>query len=239
MIGSVAIAASGWSAYRANVEILRAVVAYPRDANETVAGANASIALDPGRGDSWNYRGLGFQLRGQFALAAADFAAAAERLPYQSAYWINLSRSRLFQLQNGDFSGGGAAASIAAAEQAIAAEPRLSSPHRNYAEIALALGDPDRALIEASTALDLYTGDPFIDTVLGQAAVQLPDRERARRVLESAVAKKGTSATLWAALAQVQLASGNITAARTAALRALALDPSSADARRVLGATGP
>src|SRR5256885_2705717 len=239
LLGSVAIAATGWNAYRANVEIVRSVVTYPRDANETIAGANAAIALDPGRGDYWNYRGLGFQLRGQFALAAADFAVAAERQRYQSSYWINLSRSRLFQLQQGDFSGGGAAAAIAAAERAVAADPQLSAPHRNYAEVALALGDPARALAAAGTALGLYAGDPFIDVVLGQAGVQLPDHERARRALELALARKSGSPVLWAALAQVQLAGGNVDAARSAALRTLELDPSSSDARRVLGATGP
>ena len=239
LVLSLGIATTGWNAYRANAEILRASVAYPRDANETIAGANAAIALDPGRGDYWNYRGLGFQLRGQFVLAAADFSVAAGRLPYQSAYWINVSRSRLFQLQNGDFSGGGANAAIAAANRAIAMEPRLSPPHRNSAEIALALGDPALALTEAATALDLYTGDPLIDAVLGKAAVQLPDRDRARRVLEGAVAKKSRSAPLWAALAQVQLAAGNPAAARLAAARALESDPASADALRVLDATTP
>ena len=63
-----------------------AVVGYASgDPNETISGANAAIALDPGRADYWNYRGLGFQLRGQFAKAAClgpvvqdGFAARAD-----------------------------------------------------------------------------------------------------------------------------------------------------------------
>jgi O-antigen ligase/Flp pilus assembly protein TadD len=236
---SLAVATTAGNAYRANAEILRAAQAYPRDANETILGAHGALTLDPGRADYWNYRGLGFQLNGQFALAIADFTEATRRAPYQPAYWINLSRARRFAVQNGDVSGGGQAAAYAAAAHAIEVEPRLSSPHRNYAEIALAFGDAPVALSEARLALALFAGDPLLDPTLAAACLQLEDRELARRVLEDAVTVKPQSLPLWVALAQVHYQAGNLTAARIAALRALQLDQNSAEARRILAVTGP
>jgi O-antigen ligase len=230
-------AATGWSSYRASVEIVRAVNAYPASAAQTIAGADAAITLDPGRADYYNYRGLGYQLGASFAGAASDFDEAARRAPYQYAFLINLSRARLFQFQNGDSSGGGAAAAMAAAKRGVELNPRIHAPHRNYAEIALALGDPRLAFDEARIAFGMYTLDPQTDKVLASAAAQIPDRELARRTLEAALAQKG-SGVLWAGLARVYLAEGNPTAARAAALRALALDPANQDAKDVLLVTG-
>jgi O-antigen ligase len=237
---SLAAAATGWNAFRANAEIFRAVAAYAgADPAATIAGANAAIALDPGRADYWNYRGLGFQLRGQFALAAADFLVAAERVPYQPNYWINVSRARAFQVGNGDFSSGGVAAALAAARRAVAEDPFLSAPHRNYAEIASLFGDPSLAVSQALIALDLFQGDPTLDPVLAEACIQLADQDQARRVLEGALVKKPASAPLWVALAAVHLNAGDLPGARAAANRALELDPASADAKQILGRTGP
>ena len=230
-------AGTGWNTYRANEEILRAAITYPANAMETIAGSDAAIKLDSGRGDYYNYRGLGFQLVGSFASAAADFDEATRRVPYQYAYWINLSRARLFQMQNGDQSGGGGAAALAAAKRGVEVDPRVHAPHRNYAEVALALGDPGLAFDEARIAFDMYMLDPLTDAVLAASAAQLPDRELARRTLEAALAKKN-SPVLWAGLAQVHLAAGNLAAAGNAARRALELDPSNADAKKVIAATG-
>ena len=237
---SLAGAATGWNAYRGNAEIFGAVVGYASgDPNETISGANAAIALDPGRADYWNYRGLGFQLRGQFALAAADFTVAAQKVSYQPNYWINISRARMFQARAGDFSGGGPAAALAAAKRAVESDPFISAPHRNYAEVALVFGDPMLAVSQALIALDLYQGDPTLDPTLGSACVQLPDPELARRVLEGALSKKPASAPLWVALAAVHLNEGDAAGARVAAQRALALDPTSEDAKRLLELAGP
>jgi O-antigen ligase/tetratricopeptide (TPR) repeat protein len=234
---SLLAAGTGWNVYRANEEIFRAAITYPSSATETIAGADAAIKLDPGRGDYYNYRGLGYQLVGSFASAAADFDQATRRIPYQYAYWINLSRARLFQHQNGDKSAGGALAALAAAKRGVELDPRIHAPHRNYAEVALALGDPALAFDEARIAFAMYAFDPLTDAVLASSAAQIPDRELARRTLESALATKN-SAALWAGLAQVHLAAGNPTAARAAASRALELDPSNAEAKKVIAATG-
>lgn len=234
---SLLAAATGWSAYRANVEIFRAVTAYPASATQTIAGADAALKLDPGRADYYNYRGLGYQLAGSFGRAASDFDEATRRAPYQYAYWINLSRARLFQFQNGDASGGGATAALAAAKRGVELDPRIHAPHRNYAEIALALGDPGLAFDEARIAFAMYTLDPLTDIVLASSAAQIPDHELARRTLEAALGQKN-SALLWAGLARVQLLEGNLTAARSAALKALQLDPANADAMDVLAVTG-
>lgn len=231
------IATSGWNAYRANAEIVRAVIAYPGDAAVTIAAASSAIALDPGRGDYYNYLGLGLQLRGQFASAAAQFEDATRRVPYQPAYWINLSRARMFQVQSGDQSGGGARAALAAAQRGVDVDPRLHSAHRNYAEVALALGDADLAFDEARIAFDIYARDPLNDVVLAASARQIPDHELARRALEAALARTN-NAVLWGGLAQVHLAAGNLTAARAAAVQALLLDPDNADGKKVEAATG-
>src|SRR5207244_446306 len=143
---------------------------------------------------------------------------------------------RLFQAQDGDFTGGGEASALAAAKRGVDLDPRISAPHRNYSEIAYAVGDYAIALDEARVAFDLFGPDPVTQQALAKAAIKSPDHELARRVLEGAVAAQPT-ATLWAALAQVQLAGGNTTAARAAAARALELDPTSADARAILTAT--
>jgi Flp pilus assembly protein TadD len=230
---------SGSNSYRANQEIFRAVISYPRDADETILGAHAAVTLDPGRGDYWNFRGLGLQLRGQFALAAEDFAQATRLIPYQPAGWINLSRSRAFQARGGDFTGGGQAASIAAAKHVVELDPRISATHKNYAEISLTFGDVATAVTEARIALGLQRNDGQIDNVLANACVALPDREAARRALESAVTLKPASAVLWSALAQVHLNDGNRVAARAAALRAFQIDPSQPDANRILAETAP
>jgi tetratricopeptide (TPR) repeat protein len=240
LAASLAVAATGWNAFRANAEIFRAAVGYAtRDSGRTIDGANAAIALDPGRGDYWNYRGLGFQFGGQFGLAAADFTVAADKVPYQPNYWINISRARMFQARAGDFSGGGPAAALALAKRAIDSDPFISAPHRNYAEVALVFGDPALAVSQALIALDLYQGDPTLDPILASACVQLTDQELARRVLEGALSKKPASAPLWVALAAVHLNEGDPAGARLAAQRALALDPTSDDARRLLERAGP
>jgi tetratricopeptide (TPR) repeat protein len=234
---SLLVAATGWNAYRANEEIFRASTAYPVNATQTIAGSGAAISLDPGRADYYNYRGLGYQLAGSFASAASDFEVATRLAPYQYPYWINLSRSRLFQFQNGDRSGGGAAAALAAAKRGVELDPRIHAPHRNYAEVALALGDPALAFDEARIAFAMYTLDPLTESVLASSAALIPDHELARRTLQAAL-ERTNSPALWAGLAKVHLAAGNPTAARAAALRALELDPANSDAKSVLAATG-
>jgi tetratricopeptide (TPR) repeat protein len=203
LLASLAAASTGANVIRANSSILTAVIWYPQNADTVILAAHDALSADPGRGDYWNYRGLGFQLRARWALAEADFEEAVKRSPYQPNYWINLSRARMFRTQSGDFTTGGAPAALAAARKAIEIEPRISAPHRNYAEVALALGDPSAALTEAVIALDIFADDERIDAILAAAAVALPDRARAVQALDAALAKKPGSATLAEARRQV------------------------------------
>jgi tetratricopeptide (TPR) repeat protein len=235
IVGALLVSLTGLNAYRANGEIWYALSAYPAGrADELVARSSAALALDPGRADYWNYRGLGREQKQQIGPAAADFVEATTRAPYQVNYFINLARARTAQaLAAGDTSGSGAAAALEAARRATAVEPNLSTPHRAYAETALALGRYDLAVQEALRALRLWELDPRTDVVLAAAATKLPDKGAAERVLLEAVALKDT-APLWAGLAQVRLDLGDIAGARAAASHALLLDATNADAKRLL-----
>jgi len=233
--GALLVSLTGLNAYRANGEIWYALSAYPAGrADELVARSSAALALDPGRADYWNYRGLGREQKQQLGPAAADFVEATTRAPYQVNYFINLARARTAQaLAAGDTSGSGAAAALEAARRATAVEPNLSTPHRAYAETALAFGRYDLAVQEALRALRLWELDPRTDVVLAAAATKLADKGAAERVLLEAVALKDT-APLWAGLAQVRLDLGDIAGARAAASHALLLDATNADAKRLL-----
>ena len=235
LAGALLVALTGLNAYRANGEIWYATSAYPAGrADEVVARSSAAVALDGGRADYWNYRGLGREQKQQLAAATADFTEATARAPFQSNYWINLARARTtLAVAAGDTNGPAAAAALEVARRATAADPNVSAPHRAYAETALALGRYDLAAQEALHSLRLWASDPRTDVVLAGAATKLADKDAAERVLEAAVALKD-SAPLWAGLAQVRLDVGDFAGARAAASHAVLLDPTNADAKRLL-----
>lgn len=201
---AVLLAASGGSAARANEAIWRSATAYRAGlAGPATDGANEALGYDPGRGEYWNYRGVARQLRGLWALAAADYEEARRRTPHQVNFTANLARARAQQALAGDASAGGAAAAYAAAREAVAIEPNLSSSHRALADVALMLGDPDLALRESIAAIRLDPRNGSGDATAAAAAAAHPDRPRARSLLGEAIGLR-PSPVLASALAALQ-----------------------------------
>lgn len=201
-VGCLALAVLAGNAARADLAIGRAADAYARgDAGRATDLANEALALDPGRGEYWNYRGLARGLRGLWAIAADDYEEAWRRAPHQTNFLANVAFARMRQAQAGDAPA--AARAYAAARRAVAIEPNLSSTHRALAVVALGLGDPALALDESVVAMRLNPQRTDADQIAADAARLDPDRAHAQARLREAV-KIRDSPALRAALAQAE-----------------------------------
>jgi cytochrome c-type biogenesis protein CcmH/NrfG len=233
----LALGSLGLSALGASVDAARASAANNRGLpSVALSSAKAAVAADGGRPQYWNLLGHAYDIQAKWGDAASAYAVAARRAPYDAEYWANLARSRALQARGGDLSGGGSTAAIAAARTGVQVDPNNPEPNAVLAEVLNAFAQPDEALRRIATAIALSPGASSYELTAVSAAGRASDLPSARAALERVIAVRDT-AGLRVALAQVALRQDDVSAARSNATRALQLDPTNADAQRVLAST--
>ncbi len=126
--------------------------------------------------------------------------------------------------------GGGAEPAYEAYEQAIALAPTIALTHQQYADLALRLGEGDRALQQAQRAVALDATDGVSFGILGWVLLQAGDLPAARSAFEQAVRWQPDSADFYLGLATAAFEQGDSDSAREAVERSLSLDPAYAPA---------
>jgi tetratricopeptide (TPR) repeat protein len=230
---SVLGAASGISAWQASRDAFVARAAWTSGLGPAARGAGqAAVNRDAGRADYWNWLGLGAELQRDWKPAAVAFGQAAQRAPYEATYWSNLARARTQLAVVADQSEGGADAAIAAAVQGVRADPNAPETHALLAEVSRAFGRYDDALDAIMTAIRLYPLDANYDSIAIEVAPRVAAIARARADLAELAARRD-SAPLRGAMAQLALRVGDRRSAADEAGRALALDPTNGEAKRI------
>jgi O-antigen ligase len=233
-IGIAAGASSGVRAFLANRNI--AIAAKEASGRPAVAmeAAESALAKDPGRAVYWYWLGRADEAQAAWSAAAAAYAAAATRAPYERAYWGRLAQSLTREAQRtGEQST--ASAAIAAARRGTEIDPNEPLAHIALAETAYALGEYDLSLRAAINVIALWPGADN-DALVTRAAARASDLREARILLEQALRLRD-SAALHLALAQVAFNLGDKETARTQAERTLQLAPENTEARAILRAT--
>lgn len=232
VVAAVALvgASTGLSASRAND---LGKIAYV--SKDGAPSAQAAIRLDGARAIYWRLDAVALETAQRWREAGDAHAAAAARAPHMVAYWIGLAHDRAMQLRTGDTSGGGKDAVIAAGDRALASDPREPFAWVSIGDTMYDLGEYDRALDAAISAIRLYQNDADYDTLAASAAGRIADPASARRRLEPVLLVKD-SAIIRVAVAKLALAGGDRAAALLNAQRALQLDPASEAAQALLRA---
>ena len=194
------------------------------------------MSLDPGRAEYWNWLGLAHEQAGSVPDAANAYQQAALRAPHEATYWMNLALARGRQaLVSGDAALSRAA--LDAGERAFTVDPYAPNVAETFAELALQLGDFDVALRVSVRDTLQYDGYPTAGHRAFLAAQRASDLVSARRQLEAAVQVRDT-VQLRLALAEIEIRSGDRSAAEHNARRALELSPDEADALQLLKQLG-
>ncbi len=229
---STLVAASGWTTLNASHLALDAKreTAARRDGPAIRAGLEATKA-DSGRSQYWEQLGHAYGLKQQWREAGDAFAEAVRRAPYIASTYANLARSRGRQAFGGDPLA--RAAALDAARRGAALDPNNWEAESVFAEIESAFGKPERALEILVTAVSLNRNNPTNDVVASEAAARASDAQQARRLVERILQTK-ESAILRVTLAQLALRTGDRQSALSNAQRALELEPSNAEAQRLI-----
>jgi len=232
---AVVLAAAGWSALAASHDIRQARVAVAAGRGDAAAAAaRSAIARDAGRADYWNWLGLAHEQRNRASEASEAFAQAAARYPHEPRYWTNLALSRAREALAGR---GGAEAALSAARRAVAEDPNDPRVRTVFAEVSSALGEHLSALDAVVRAIELHDAERSYYAMVADISLRLTDPRAGIPLLERALNARD-DATLRAALARLQLRMGDRAGARASALRALALEPDHAEARKILTELG-
>ncbi|HSM93891.1 MAG TPA: tetratricopeptide repeat protein [Anaeromyxobacteraceae bacterium] len=153
---------------------------------------------------------------------------AAELAPDLPAVWYALGRA--------DERTGDKAAAMEAYDRALRLAPSHRQARRRAVQLALSARDFGRARRDAERLVSDAPGDPDAHLLAGTVAEKDGRREDARREYRAAVdAAKGNDPEAWLALGQLERASGDAAAARTAFRKALALRPDFGAAWLALG----
>ena len=226
---------SGLSAFLANRDIAVAATEANARPDLAIEAAGSALARDPGRAVYWYWLGRAEDSQQDWTAAAAAYAEAATRAPYERAYWAHIAQSLTREAElTGE--AGTAAAAIAAARRGTEIDPNEPLAHIALAETAYALGEYDLSLRAAINAIVLWPGADN-DALAARAAARASDLQQARILLEDALRSRD-SATLHLALAKVALQLGDKETARTEAKRTLELAPDSTEAQGIVSATG-
>jgi len=237
VIGVLAFSGSvgGVSAFLANRDGAVAAAGARARPERAVTAAGSALARDGGRAVYWYWLGRAEESQERWTAAAAAYAEAAARAPYERAYWARIAQSLTREATRT-----GAAdardAAIGAARRGTEVDPNDPSTHLALAETAYALGEYDLSLGAAIDAIRLWPGGDN-DAPAARAAAHVADLPRARSLLEG-VLRVRDSAPLHLALAQVALKQGDRETARREASRTLELAPGNTAAREVLSAAG-
>lgn len=165
IVAAVGIA-TGARAFIANEEVwASAQASHFGDVEAAVILADRAAARDGGRADHWNRLGLALESEGRLTDAAAAYRTAASRQPYEPVYWANLARALARATPAGAV--GAQSDAIAAARQAVTADPNTPFGHLVLAEIATQFGKCDLARSEAAVAAALQPG---LDDAVARAA---------------------------------------------------------------------
>jgi adenylate cyclase len=117
--------------------------------------------------------------------------------------------------------GGSAGEGIAAAERALAIDPRLAEAHAIKAQILLSEGDPDAAAAEVATALELDPESYEVNRSAGRLNYQLHRQEDAIRYYEKAAGLVDADLNSASVLISCYMALGDVGGLRRSAQRAL------------------
>ena len=231
-LGAVTIAfvgaTTGAAAFLANRDawLAESHVATP----DGIAYALSATRRDPGRAEYWRWLGAAYASAARWPEAVAADKEAIARAAHDWTLWAQLAGAHLGEARAGD--SGAPSAAIAAARQAVSADPELAVTHGFLAMTARVVGDYDLALLAVANAAR-RTGLPTYDDLAAESAAQATTVAEARAPLEAALQRRD-GASLRVALARVTLKLGDYDAAVRHARRALELDPGDADARELL-----
>ncbi len=197
-----------------------------RNAPEAIALARAEVATAPDSADANHLLGMAQRNAGDRDGARASFDRAIELAPDESLY--HFSRAMLAHSEN-DF----ATASRASAH-AIALDPNQFGAYLLRVQLALASGE----LVEAERQLQLAERvDPDHPQLLfaaGTVALAKGDGEHAIELLSKAAAERPQDAQIAATLAAAYQHLGHDAFAEQAVRKAMALDPTATQLRRLL-----
>lgn len=115
-------------------------------------------------------------------------------------------------------------------------DPDSASAHQRMGIVLFQLGNPDEALARFREARNLDEKAVHPELALARLYDDAKDRERARRLVEAALASSGQDAAVQLAAAQWYLGRGDLEAATKAATTALELDPDDVEAKIARGA---
>ncbi len=115
-------------------------------------------------------------------------------------------------------------------EQGIALAPTIALTYQQYADLALRVGDGERAMQQARRAVALDATDGISYGILGWSLLQAGDLPAAQSAFEQAVGWQPESADFHLGLATAAFEQGDRGLAREALDRSLALDPAYAPA---------
>lgn len=163
--------------------------------------------------------------------AAASLSRLVQKNPRNIPFLTQLARA---QFQSGDRE-----TAAATYRRAVAVNPALDFLHLNLADACREMGQEDEARKEYETALKL---NPSMAAAWLRLAGMAEKREGAaagRRLLRNAVESGAESASVLTRLAELELAAGEIEAARRDAREALRIAPAWAPARRLIERLGP
>lgn len=186
-------------------------------AEEARALLEAQPAGGPGAADRAELQGLAFARSGRLADARRAFRAGLDLEPDRPALWANLGRC-LHLLGRG-------AEARAAYERALELDGSSWQAARNFAELAMAEGDLERAEALLRLWADRRPGEVEPALALAELLAATDRREAARRLLEEALEGAPDDARLHAMLGAVLLGDGDRERAEEEYRHALELGP--------------
>ncbi len=171
--------------------------------------------------------GVAHLARGELAEAERDLETAVKLAPFLSSVHANLG---LVRWRKGDVNG-----ALEALRKGLEVEPGSPQVLQNLAAIYAEEGRTSEAHA-ALSALDETRASPYALIVRGDFAMRAGDHAAALKDYRKAASLDPKVVDAWLAVARAENARGRSKAAAKAAKKALALDPTSEEARRLAGA---
>jgi len=197
-----------------------------RDAAAALSAARALLEAEPDRADAHHALGLALQLAGQAAEAADAFARATDLDAEHAGYALALASLavNLRQFERAD----------QALAEALRRDPNSLPAYAMSAHLSIGRGQLDQAEQQLRRAERIADGHPLTLCMQGNLALARGQHAVAQKALHDAAQRAPQDPLILSSLALAYVGAGNHAFAEQTLRRALELDPSAVQLRRLL-----